>query len=138
VLPWSKERDDAEKLTLGGTAKYTLAVNAARDAALLRELKVMREVQPADAKAVLTDVIAAADDVDLARIRKETLASVDEIRRKGAGSKRDLSFWGQAGETVVAGGCLTAAVLGQVEFGIPCVVGGSLSSAALHFWQGPN
>jgi hypothetical protein len=34
----------------------------------------------------------------------------------------------------VAFGSLAAASSGQVEIGIPCVVGGALSSAALNYW----
>jgi hypothetical protein len=34
----------------------------------------------------------------------------------------------------VALGCIAAAAAGQVEIGIPCVVGGALSSAALNYW----
>jgi hypothetical protein len=30
-------------------------------------------------------------------------------------------------------GCVAAGVLGQVEFGIPCVVGGAASTAALKY-----
>jgi hypothetical protein len=33
-------------------------------------------------------------------------------------------------------GCITAAVTGQVEFGIPCVIGGAATSAALRMWDG--
>ena len=32
--------------------------------------------------------------------------------------------------------CIAAAVTGQVELGIPCVVGGAAASAALQFWDG--
>ena len=35
-------------------------------------------------------------------------------------------------------GCIAAAVAGQVEFGIPCVVGGVATSAALRIWDGPK
>ena len=39
MLPWSKDKDDVEKLTVGSMAKYTLATNAARDSKLLFMLK---------------------------------------------------------------------------------------------------
>jgi hypothetical protein len=35
---------------------------------------------------------------------------------------------------VIRPGCIAAAAAGQVEIGIPCVVGGALSSAALNYW----
>ena len=42
LLPWSKDRDNVDRLTVGSMAKYTLATNASRDAALLDKLKAMR------------------------------------------------------------------------------------------------
>jgi hypothetical protein len=35
----------------------------------------------------------------------------------------------------VALGCVSAAALGQVAVGIPCVIGGSASQGLLSFWQ---
>jgi hypothetical protein len=76
--------------------------------------------------------------VDLARLRKDALASIDDLKRKGPGSKRDASMWGQIGEGALALGCIGAAAAGQIEFGIPCVVGGAVSSAGLHYWDTQN
>jgi hypothetical protein len=39
------------------------------------------------------------------------------------------------GQGALALGCIAAAATGQVEFGIPCVVGGAASSAALGYWN---
>jgi hypothetical protein len=47
----------------------------------------------------------------------------------------DLSFWGQVGVGAVALGCVSAAALGQVAVGIPCVIGGSASQGLLSFWE---
>ncbi|MGA7809676.1 MAG: hypothetical protein WCB02_34280 [Bradyrhizobium sp.] len=47
----------------------------------------------------------------------------------------DLDFWGQVGVGAVALGCVSAAALGQVEIGIPCVIGGSASQGLLSFWE---
>ena len=41
LLPWSKERDSAERLTVGSSAKYTLANNAARYPDMLALIKDM-------------------------------------------------------------------------------------------------
>jgi hypothetical protein len=60
------------------------------------------------------------------------------LRRKGPGTRRDISLWGQVGEGAIAIGCIAAALSGQVEFGIPCVVGGAATSAALRVWNGQN
>ena len=135
LMSWSTDRDDVDKLTLGGMAKYTLAANAARDPKLLAMLKSVAKHYPKDMKAHLDEVIEAAETVDFARLRKNALASIEELKRKGPGSKRDISFWGQVGEGTLALGCIAAAALGQIEFGIPCVVGGAMTSAGLRFWD---
>jgi hypothetical protein len=135
LTTWSKDRDDVDKLTLGGMAKYTLAANAARDPKLLAMLKRVAKDYPKDIKANLDEAIEAAETVDLARLRKEALASIDELKRKGPGYKRDVSLWGQVGQGALALGCIGAAAVGQLEFGIPCVVGGAMSSAGLHYWE---
>jgi hypothetical protein len=138
LLPWSKNRDEVEKLTLGGVAKYTLAQNATRDPALLATLKAMRASEPEAVRPVLDEVIAAADDVDVSHVRSELLASLDELKTKGSASKRSATLWGQVGQGAVAAGCIAAAVAGQVQFGIPCVVGGAVSTGALNIWSSQN
>ena len=138
LLPWASERDDVDKLTIGNMAKFTLAANAAYDVRLLRALK---RLKPELAKAVqppLAEVIEAAETADTGRIKKEALAAVDELRKKGPGTKRDIAWWGQAGQTALSAGCMAAALTGQVEFGVPCVVGGALSSAALRYLASPD
>jgi hypothetical protein len=133
LLPWAKERDSAEKLTIGSMAKFTLASNAARDADLLRVLKGLKDKQSKEVKPVLTEVIEAAELSDTARLGKEAMAALDELKRKGPGSTRDLLTWGSVGEAAVSFGCLGLAVAGQVEAGIPCVVGGALGTGALRY-----
>lgn len=138
LLPWSEERDNVEKLTIGGMAKFTLAANAMRDAKLLRLLKQVSAEQSKVVKPLLDEIIEAAETADIGRIKKDALASVDELRRKGPGSKRDIAWWGKVGEATLSLGCLGAAVTGQVEFGLPCVVGGALSTAALRYFASPE
>ena len=91
--------------------------------------------QPAPVKAPLGEVIEAADTVQLAAVRKDALAAVEELKTKGSDSRRNLDFWGQVGVGAVALGCVSAAALGQVEVGIPCVIGGSASQGLLSFWE---
>ena len=136
MLRWSRERDVIEKLTLGSMAKYTLAVNAARNADLLGQLKWSARQQPETIAPILNKVIEAAETAETGRLRNEALAAIDELKRKGPGYKRDISLWGQVGEGALAIGCIVAAVAGQVEFGVPCVIGGVATSAALRFWEG--
>jgi hypothetical protein len=137
MLRWSKDRDAIEKLTLGSMAKYTLAINASRNPDLLARLKwTSTQEQPEPVKPILKEVIEAAETVETGKLRNEALAAIDDLRRKGPGYKRDLSLWGRVGESALALGCVAAAVTGQVEFGLPCVIGGAATSAALRMWDG--
>ena len=134
VLAWSLDKDNVEKLTIGAMAKWTLAQNASRDTDLLAMLKgLAAEESEKSVKAPLSEVIEAAETLELAKIRKQAMASIEELKTKGPESARNFSWWGQAGQTVLALGCVAAGALGHVEVGIPCVVGGALSSAALKY-----
>jgi hypothetical protein len=135
MLPWSKDRQDTDKLTVGSMAKFTLASNAAHDAELLAMLRREAPRQPADVQPILNEVIEAVDTMEITHLRKAALAAIDDLKRKGPGYKRDISTWGQVGQGAVALGCVAAAAAGQVELGIPCVVGGALGSAALNYWS---
>jgi hypothetical protein len=136
MLPWSKEADTVEKLTVGGMAKYTLVSNATRSKDLLAMLKRANRHQPVSVAPILGDVIEAAETMEGARVRKESLAAIEELKAKGPGYRREVSFWGKVGEGTLAIGCIAAAAAGQVEFGLPCVIGGATSSAALSAWDG--
>jgi hypothetical protein len=135
MLPWSKSRDTLDKLTVGSMARYTLASYAIRDANLREYLRSELPRQPAAVKAPLTEVVEAADTVQIGALRKDALAAVDELKAKGSDSRRDLSFWGQVGVGAVALGCVSAAAMGAVAIGIPCVIGGSASQGLLSFWE---
>src|SRR5712672_1420002 len=135
MLPWSKSRDTVDKLTVGSMARYTLASYAVRDAGLREYLRSELAQQPAPIKAPLGEVIEAADTVQLGAVRKDALAAVEELKAKGSDSRRNLDFWGQVGVGAVALGCVSAAALGQVAVGIPCVIGGSASQGLLSFWE---
>jgi hypothetical protein len=135
MLPWSKSRDTIDKLTVGSMARYTLASYAVRDAGLREFLRSELANQPDAIKAPLGEVIEAADTVQLGAVRKDALAAVEELKAKGSDSRRNLDFWGQVGVGAVALGCVSAAALGQVAIGIPCVIGGSASQGLLSFWE---
>jgi hypothetical protein len=137
LTSWAKDRDNVDRLTLGGMAKYTLAANAAKDARLLAMLKSVAKYYPKETKAELGEVIEAAETVDLAKLRKEALASIEELKRKGPGYKRDVSLWGQIGQGALALGCIAAAYSGQIELGLPCVVAGGVSSAVMGYLNSP-
>jgi len=133
LLPWSKERDSVDKLTIGSMARFTLASNAARDADLLGVLKSLQTRQPKKVKPILAEVIEAAELSDTARLGKDALAALDELKRKGPGSTRDLLTWGSVGQAAVSAGCLGLAVASVGTAGIPCVVGGAVSTGALRY-----
>ena len=79
MLPWSKDRDSADKVMLGNMAKYTLAINAARDPEVLAALKRAAPQQPKSVAPILAEVIDAAETADTARLRRESLASIEQI-----------------------------------------------------------
>jgi hypothetical protein len=135
MLPWSRSHDTVDKLTVGSMARYTLASYAVRDADLREYLRSELPAQPEAIKGPLTEVIQAADTVQLGAVRKDALAAVEELKTKGSDSRRNLDFWGQVGVGALALGCVSAAALGQVEVGIPCVIGGSASQGLLSFWE---
>lgn len=133
ALPWSKDRNDVEKLTLGSMAKWTLATNLQSDPRLLAYTKRQLETLPKDAAKELREVITAAETYETGTIRKQAVAAVEELRRKGPEHARNVSWWGQAGQTALAFGCIVASALGQAQVGIPCVIGGALSNVALKY-----
>jgi hypothetical protein len=135
MLPWSKSRDTVDKLTVGSMARYTLASYAVRDGGLREFLRSELPNQPEPVKVPLGEVIQAADTVQLGAVRRDALAAVEELKTKGSDARRNLDFWGQVGVGAVALGCVSAAALGQVAIGIPCVIGGSASQGLLSFWE---
>jgi hypothetical protein len=134
ALAWMKEGDSVDKLTIAAMAKWTLASNATRDKDLLDTLKDQMNVQESEvARTNLREVILAAETFETGKIRRDAVAAIDELKAKGPQSARNYSWWGQAGQTVLALGCVAASAMGQVQLGIPCVVGGALSTAALKY-----
>lgn len=133
ALQWAGDENDVEKLTLGSMAKWTYATNATRDKNLLDLAKAELGHREKDVRVHLQEVIDAAELFETNKLREKALKSIDTLRQRGPQRVRDINTWGQAGQTVLALGCVAAAALGQAAFGIPCVVGGALSSAALKY-----
>jgi hypothetical protein len=134
MLRWSKDENSVEKLTIGNMAKFTLASNAARDGDLMTMLQWARKHQDNDTTPILEEVVDAAETMDTVRMRKMALAAIDDLKQKGPGYKRNISTLGQIGQTVIGLGCIAAAAAGQIEFGLPCVIGGAVSTAAIGAW----
>jgi hypothetical protein len=133
LLPLANDKDNVDSLTTGSAAKFTLASNAVRDLHLLAILKHAASGQPEDTAKILNDVIETAETVDTARMRKESLAAIEELKQKGPNSRRDMTSWGQVGQGALSMGCVVAAATGQFELGIPCVIGGAAYSAGLQY-----
>jgi hypothetical protein len=133
LLPLANDKDSVDNLTTGSAAKFTLASNAVRDVTLLNMLKWSVKHQPQDVAVVLNDVIETADTVDTVHMRKESLAAIEELKQKGPDSKRELGGWGQVGQGALSMGCVLAAATGQIELGLPCVLGGAAYSAGMQY-----
>jgi hypothetical protein len=133
TLAWTKDKDNVEKLTLGSMSKWTLANNALQDKDLLDYLKVELNTRPKEVTGPLREVIEAAETFETSKIRKEAMASIEELKRKGPETSRNISWWGQAGQTAFAFGCIVVSALGHPEVGIPCVIGGAASTAVLKY-----
>jgi len=135
ILGWAKDKDNVEKLTIGNMAKLSLATNASRDKALLDLVKASMKTEKEETRAVLQEVIDAAETFEFGRVRKDAMAAIEQLKTKGPASARNTMWWGTVGQTVLAIGCVAASAMGQVAVGIPCVVGGAASGAALRFMQ---
>lgn len=135
ALKYSRDKEKVDTLTIGAMAKWTLAQNASRDNDLLIMLKKISSDSDPKIRKELVEVIDASETVELSKLRKDALASIAELKAKGSESLQNYNWWGQTGQTVLALGCVAAGVMGQIEFGIPCVVGGAVSTAALKYFQ---
>jgi len=136
MLPYSLDPESVELLTLGNMAKFTLASNAVRDMKLLAMLRqAQRQNPPRKIAEPLKEVVIAAETVETGRLRKDAMASIDELRRKGPQSRRELTKWGNIGIGALSLGCIGAAATGQVYLGLPCVVGGALASGGLKYYE---
>jgi hypothetical protein len=133
LLPLADDKDNVDNLTTGSAAKFTLASNAVRDLNLLAMLKWSVKTQPKDTAKVLKEVIETAENVDTGRMRRDSLAAIEELKEKGPNSKRELTGMGQIGQGALSMGCIVAAATGQIELGIPCVIGGAAYSAGLQY-----
>jgi hypothetical protein len=131
ALKWAKEAKDLNKLTVGGMAKWTLANNASREKELLDLCRSEVGRQPKEIAGPLREVIAAAEAYEAPRLRKEVLASIEDLRRKAP--EQAKSGWVTAstvGSTALAVGCVVLSATGHVELAVPCVVTGALTSGA--------
>lgn len=138
ILKWAEEQNDLEKLTLGAMAKWTFASNATRDKNLLDLAKDQLNHEDEAVRRQLKEIIDAAELYEISSLRESALKQIEELKTKGPKWNRDWGTWGNAGTTALALGCVAASALGQVQFGIPCVLGGALSTAAVNYMSKPG
>ncbi len=135
ALEWAGEENDLEKLTVGSMAKWTLANNAARDKHLLDFLRAEQAHQPKSIGPHLREVILAAENYEVGKLRRKTLAAIEKLKTNGPAKWNKWAWWGRAGQMAMTVGCVAASAMGQVQFGLPCVIGGAASSGLLHMLQ---
>jgi hypothetical protein len=138
VLAWADEKDKLERLTVGSMAKWTLATHSSNNKHLLDFSRAEIGRQPKAIAKVLREVVKAAETFETGKIRKQAVAAIEELKKKGPETRRKWAWWGRAGQMALSVGCVAAAATGQVYLGLPCVIGGAASSAALQLWGGPS
>jgi hypothetical protein len=134
LLPWSKERDDGERLAVGSSAKYTLANNAARYPDILMLVKHLQTYQDEETRPIVAEVIHAAETTEMSSIRKQQVAAIDKLKTKGPGAQADMKTWGIVGQGAIGVTCVVLATMSLSAAGLPCVIGGAATSAMLNYW----
>lgn len=135
ALAWAGDENDLEKLTVGSMAKWTLATNASRDKHLLDFLRSEQAHQPAAIAGHLREVVVAAETYTVGKLRRKTLASIEKLKKNGPAKWNKWAWWGRAGQMAMTVGCVAASAMGQIEFGLPCVIGGAASTGLLNLLQ---
>ncbi|MBK5198231.1 MAG: hypothetical protein JJE37_08110 [Methyloceanibacter sp.] len=149
ALQWSRNKDDGsfswkkifsgwagdpsalDKITTGGTAKWTLASYAERDRALLDLYRAEYDRQPPVIAKPLKDVIEAAQAFESETIRKDQFGAIADAQKMQMTNEAGMSKGATAGSIAIATGCVAATALGQPEIALPCVIGGALYTGAV-------
>jgi hypothetical protein len=128
---WGNDPSAVEKITTGGTAKWTLASYAERDRELLALYRAEQASQPEEISKPLEDVIEAAEAFESEKIRKDQFGAIEDAQRQKMTSDVTGTTKGvTAGSIAIATGCVAATALGQAQIAIPCVIGGALYTGA--------
>ncbi len=128
---WGSDPSAVEKITTGGTAKWTLASYAERDRELLDLYRAEYERQPETIAKPLKDVIEAAQDFESERIRKDQFGAIEDAQKQQMSNEAGMSKGATAGSIAIATGCVAASALGQAYIALPCVIGGALYTGAV-------
>ena len=127
---WGRDPSAVEKITTGGTAKWTLASYAERDRALLALYRAEYARQPQDIALPLKDVIAA-EIFEAETIRKDQFGAIEDAQKAQMTNEAGMTKGATAGSIAIATGCVAASALGQAYIALPCVLGGALYTGAV-------
>jgi hypothetical protein len=128
---WGHDPSAVEKITTGGTAKWTLASYAERDRALLSLYRAEYERQPEEIAKPLKDVIEAAEIFESEKIRKDQFGAIEDAQKQQMTNEAGMTKGATAGSIAIATGCVAATALGQAYIALPCVLGGALYTGAV-------
>jgi hypothetical protein len=132
---WRTDPKMVDKVTTGGTAKWTLASYAERDRQLLSLYRAEYPRQPEEIAVPLKEVIMAAEAFEAEELRKHQLAAIEEAQREHAVNEAGGSKLAKVGSIGIATGCVAASALGQAQIAVPCVVGGALYNGAVQLMR---
>ena len=127
---WGSDPSAVDKITTGGTAKWTLASYAERDRDLIDLYRAEYTNQSPEVAAHLKDVIEAAELFEAEKIRKGQYGAIEDAQKRQLTAEAGMSKGMTAGSIAIATGCVAATALGQAQIAVPCVIGGALYSGA--------
>lgn len=128
---WGHDPSAVEKITTGGTAKWTLASYAERDRQLLNLYRAEYARQPQEIAKPLKDVIEAAEIFEAEKIRKDQFGAIEDAQKQQMTNEAGMTKGATAGSIAIATGCVAASALGQAYIALPCVIGGALYTGAV-------
>ncbi len=128
---WGSDSSAVEKISTGGTAKWTLDSYDDRDRELISLYRSEQARQPKEIAKPLEDVIEAAEAFEAEKIRKDQFGAIEDATRKQMTSDMTGMTKGMtAGSIAIATGCVAATAFGQAQIALPCVIGGALYTGA--------
>jgi hypothetical protein len=149
ALKWSKRKDDGsfswkriwtgwktdpsavDKITVGATAKWTLASYAEKNRDLLNLYRAEAERQPPEIAIPLKEVVQSAEVFESEKVRKDQFGAIADAQKIQQGNEAGMSKAATAGSIAIATGCVAASAMGQINIAVPCVIGGALYTGAM-------
>ena len=128
---WGSDPSAIDKITTGGTAKWTLASYAERDRDLLNLYRAEYAHQPPEIAKPLKDVIEAAEIFESEKVRKDQFGAIEDAQKQQMSNEAGMTKGATAGSIAIATGCVAASALGQAYIALPCVIGGALYTGAV-------